>query len=94
MTDLRGVNVIRDPCKCWILVRYTYWYCMYVVIIGMTLVVVACLSLLAAGGASGQSCTDSFYCDADFCSSDCKPSCTLNPPEGGECNGIIMQLYI
>ena len=25
------------------LVRYTYWYCMYVVIIGMTLVVVACI---------------------------------------------------
>ena len=25
------------------MVRYTYWYCMYVVIIGMTLVVVACI---------------------------------------------------
>ena len=54
----------------------------------------ALLVLLLAAVARGQLCTDSFYCDADFCSSDCKPSCTLNPPEGGECNGIIMQLYI
>ena len=56
--------------------------------------VVACLSLLAAG-ASGQSCTDSFYCDADFCTSECRPTCTLNPPDpDGDCDGIIMQLYL
>ena len=35
------------------LVRYTYWYCMYVVIIGMTLVVVACI--VQAYGAVNES---------------------------------------
>ena len=52
------------------------------------------LLLLLASVTRGQLCTDSFYCDADFCTSDCKPTCTLNPPDpDGDCDGIIMQLY-
>ena len=56
--------------------------------------VVAIVTAFLVTVASGQLCTDSFYCDADFCTSECKPTCTLNPPDpGGDCDGIIMQLY-
>ena len=34
---------------------------------------------------------ESFLCDEDFCGGPCAPKCL--PPDGEECNGILVQLY-
>ena len=34
---------------------------------------------------------ESFLCDEDFCGGPCAPKCL--PPDGKECNGILVQLY-